>query len=55
MARINYVIVGATCIMSILFQEVTAYFGFIGGSMGIMMAVIIPAACMKKLIDFTPL
>jgi amino acid permease len=48
--KINWIMVGSTCFVSIIFQQVTMYFGFIGGTMGVMMAVLIPALCMRKLI-----
>jgi hypothetical protein len=47
---LNYVMVASTCLVGILFQQVTMYFGFIGGTMGVMMAVLIPALCMQKLV-----
>jgi amino acid permease len=48
--KMNYVIVGTTCLIALIFQQVTTYFGFIGGTMGVMMAVLIPALCMRKLV-----
>lgn len=48
--RLNVILVGSTCIISMIFQTVTMYFGFIGGTMGVLMAVVIPAICMKQII-----
>lgn len=46
---------GCTCVISILFQKVTTYFGFIGGTMGVLMAVVIPALCMHRTVACSPL
>ena len=48
--RLNVILVGSTCAISILFQKVTTYFGFIGGTMGVLMAVVVPAICMHRII-----
>lgn len=44
------ILVGSTCAISMVFQKVTTYFGFIGGTMGVLMAVVIPAVCMRQII-----
>lgn len=44
------ILVGSTCAISMAFQKVTTYFGFIGGTMGVLMAVVIPAVCMRQII-----
>ena len=48
------ILVGSTCAISMVFQKVTMYFGFIGGTMGVLMAVVIPAVCMKRIIACSP-
>jgi len=42
--------IGSTFLLAIIFQKINMYFGFIGGTIGVMMACIIPLACMSKLV-----
>ena len=51
--NMNWLMVGATCFISIIYQQITKFFGFIGGTMGVTMAVLIPALCMRKLISLS--
>lgn len=53
MKKINWAMVGTSCLISIAYQKITMYFGFIGGTIGVMMAVFIPALCMHKLVPAT--
>jgi hypothetical protein len=46
--------VGSSLLVSIGFQQITSYYGIIGGVSGIIIACIIPAACTIRKIKLKP-
>lgn len=50
----NIWLVTSSMIVAILFENVNMYFSFIGGTLGVGTAAVIPLICAYKLVTFSP-